>query len=1110
GATMPAGPPATAQERHTEPTRVRSDEASARATARASGQRVEVASLATQTRQVYAQPDGRMLLRQHARPVQVRQGDRWVPVDTTLRVRPDGRVAPIAATVDVSFSGGGSGALVNLGQGDKRLALEWVGALPAPTLIGDTAIYHDVLPGVDLRLTADSQGFSEVLVVKTPQAAMSSRLRPLRFPTSGAGLSVRTDRAGNIDVVDQNGTVVFHGPTPVMWDSSAAPGATATERTSAAAPGAGARQAAMAVRADATGLVLEPDAKMLADPATRYPVYVDPYLYHAGNRTAWTHVSKHFSGTSYFNNSGAAKVGYYNDPYSSPSSDTYRSFFRMDTAPVNGKKIYRATFNAFETWSYSCTKREVQLWLTGGISAATTWKNQPAWTRQLAAVTAAKGWGTNCPAGGLDLDATDAVREAAEKNWASTTLGLRAASEADTNGWKKFRNNPVLEIEYNSVPDVPASLKIYPAYGCGDTAADAPQIGTVQPRLLANLTDGDSATQTVSARYELWTGGVRLWEYVTPAKKAGGFETSTPALQNGTTYQWRVRAEDGVDVSGWSGWCHFAVDVTAPSAVPTVTSPDYPEADPNNPVLSGGVGRPGTFTFGANGQTGIVAYRYAVDDSDPRDSVAATGADRTATVSLTPGPSESWLRTLYVRGVDNAGNAGPLRAYDFYVAPAAPPAGQWAFDEGTGATAADSSGNGHTATLSGGVGWVTGRLADSTTADWQMLADRTTTFDGSAGHAATAGPVVDTATSFTVAAWVRLRDDSVNATVLSQAGNQASGFQLHYSGFLKKWVFDRHVADVPNAAVAWVAADRAPQVGRWTHLAGVYDHSARQLRFHVNGALVGTTAYTSAWHANGPLQIGRLKFNAMFVEHWPGEIDDVRIWDRVVYPGEIADVANRPAAGFGHWAMDESTGTELVDGSGHGRPLTLSGGAGWTADHQGVPGQAIALDGSGQYAASTGQVVETDRSFSVAARVRLARSAQAVVLCQAGNRACGFTLYYSTSYQRWIFNMTNADMDKPTYLRAMASTPPRDPVVDRWVHLVGVHDAAAGQLRLYVDGELAGTAANPAAWHAPGPLQVGRSKVGGVFGEHFPGDVADVRIYTGVLSQYEIDNLRFQ
>jgi Concanavalin A-like lectin/glucanases superfamily len=70
-----------------------------------------------------------------------------------------------------------------------------------------------------------------------------------------------------------------------------------------------------------------------------------------------------------------------------------------------------------------------------------------------------------------------------------------------------------------------------------------------------------------------------------------------------------------------------------------------------------------------------------------------------------------------------------------------------------------------------------------------------------------------------------------------------------------------------------------------------------------------------------------------------------------------------------------------------------------------------------------------------------------------------------------------------------------------------VYDAAARQIRLYVDGELAGASAFTGAWPATGPLQVGRAKHGGVYTDYWPGAVDDVQVYAGVLTQSEIDDL---
>ncbi len=75
-----------------------------------------------------------------------------------------------------------------------------------------------------------------------------------------------------------------------------------------------------------------------------------------------------------------------------------------------------------------------------------------------------------------------------------------------------------------------------------------------------------------------------------------------------------------------------------------------------------------------------------------------------------------------------------------------------------------------------------------------------------------------------------------------------------------------------------------------------------------------------------------------------------------------------------------------------------------------------------------------------------------------------------------------------------------------WTHLAGVYDAAAGQVRLYVDGQLAATQPWQHRWAAELSLQVGRgwwSPVGGAPQPSSPwsGDIDDVQVFQGVLAE---------
>src|SRR5215213_8481379 len=95
GVAVAAPPPGGALTHAAPGTVPPADERVASAAARAAGQPVEVTAARSQTQQVFANPDGTFTARVSARPVRIKRADgSWVPVDTTLRMHPDGSVRP--------------------------------------------------------------------------------------------------------------------------------------------------------------------------------------------------------------------------------------------------------------------------------------------------------------------------------------------------------------------------------------------------------------------------------------------------------------------------------------------------------------------------------------------------------------------------------------------------------------------------------------------------------------------------------------------------------------------------------------------------------------------------------------------------------------------------------------------------------------------------------------------------------------------------------------------------------------------------------------------------------------------------------------------------------
>jgi hypothetical protein len=185
--------------------------AAASARARSTGKPVRVNTLTTSTSITVAEPHGGFAFQESVLPVRVRRGTGWVPVNTSLRRNPDGTFSPVAVPGDtVTFSGGGTRPLAAIGSGPASLQVSWPGRLPAPALSGASLTYRDVLPGVNLVVTATAGvagGFSEVLVVKDAAAARDRGLRRLVLGVAGR-------RAGRVTAVPGGGLLVRSSATP--------------------------------------------------------------------------------------------------------------------------------------------------------------------------------------------------------------------------------------------------------------------------------------------------------------------------------------------------------------------------------------------------------------------------------------------------------------------------------------------------------------------------------------------------------------------------------------------------------------------------------------------------------------------------------------------------------------------------------------------------------------------------------------------------------------------------------------------------------------------------------------------------------------------------------
>jgi hypothetical protein len=215
--------------------------------------------------------------------------------------------------------------------------------------------------------------------------------------------------------------------------------------------------------------------------------------------------------------------------------------------------------------------------------------------------------------------------------------------------------------------------------------------------------------------------------------------------------------------------------------------------------------------------------------------------------------------------------------------------GWWNLDEGSGTSAADSSGNGNTGTLNGGPTWTTsgkinGALTFNGTTQYVDVPDAAS---------------LQLAASFTVSAWVKL-------SALPAAGNYGAILQKDNTSGSTNYVLAIDNGSINTSSMGWTfdynstgtSDDRyatyltTPNTGVWYHVAAVYDSVAQTETLYLNGVQVATNSVAGLppEHDGGnDLSLGSRGAGSEF---FPGTIDDARVYNRALGAGEIAHIYN--------------------------------------------------------------------------------------------------------------------------------------------------------------------------------------------------------------------------
>jgi hypothetical protein len=181
-----------------------------------------------------------------------------------------------------------------------------------------------------------------------------------------------------------------------------------------------------------------------------------------------------------------------------------------------------------------------------------------------------------------------------------------------------------------------------------------------------------------------------------------------------------------------------------------------------------------------------------------------------------------------------------------------------------------------------------GELSSGPSGDYLVL-------DGS-GSAVAPGPVIDTSGSFSISVWVRFDGADGWSTFVSQDGRNISSFYLQKrdSSYLG---FTTYPSDSTGAEGCVATAGLRPRQGEWYHVVGTRDATTGEQRIYVDGMLSGRATCAGGFETDGPLVVGRGKWNVP-TDWMRGGIDELGVTDRVLSPGEIVDLyrLGRPEA----------------------------------------------------------------------------------------------------------------------------------------------------------------------------------------------------------------------
>jgi hypothetical protein len=315
-------------------------------------------------------------------------------------------------------------------------------------------------------------------------------------------------------------------------------------------------------------------------------------------------------------------------------------------------------------------------------------------------------------------------------------------------------------------------------------------------------------------------------------------------------------------------------------------------------------------------------------------------------------------------------------------------------------------------------------------------------------------------------------------------------------------------------------------VGSWFYVCASYNHNTAAVALYVNGLQLGQTTTIAGGDSAG--NNGYIGFDGQ--NHFNGSIDDVRIYNRVLSPQEIAQLyalgkvtvahSNTVAVStglVGYWTFDGQnthwTTNATDDVSGNGNTGTLVNMSTTSSPTAGKIGQALKFNGTTQYVSLADIPESGNFTVSCWAYPTSFGSSNPVPCVSRAHNGGAFAQNYFIAIVsglglgcgvtgEWKFQMSDASGHSAHVCSTAVAT------LSKWQLVTGIYNVNTQTLSFYVNGVFQGTASGSSLLSSY-YTSAESTTIGAYDGStsFFRGSVDDVRLYGRPLSAQEVAQL---